>query len=124
MRPWVIAIGEKDRFNILFEKSYPMRSGSFPKEHPCSDDPRPTVQGAMRMKWADETEWKEVPAEQPESDTALGKFRARGYWASCFPEGDGICIRALQGQSVEQLAQDALECFGNPVVVLKKRSRA
>lgn len=119
MRPWVIAIGEKDRFNILFEKSYPMRGGSFPKEHPCSDDPKPTVQAAMRMKPPGSDEWTDVPGEQPESDTALGKFRARGYWASCFPEGDGICIRALHGQSVKQLAQDATECFGRTVTVLQ-----
>ena len=42
-----------------------MRAGKFPSDHP--------VQAA--------------PAG------ALDQFRALGYWASCFPEGDGITFK-------------------------------
>jgi hypothetical protein len=44
---------------------FPMRAGAFPPNHP--------VQAA--------------PAG------ALDLFRSQGYWASCFPEGDGITFR-------------------------------
>lgn len=124
MRPWTVTGGTEGRFNVMFVRSFPMRAGRFPKEHPCHDDPRPTVQAAMRMKPSGSDKWIDVPGEQPESDTALGRFRARGYWASCFPEGDGISIRALQGQSAEQVGQDVIECFDTPVVVLVKRSKS
>ena len=41
----------------------------------------------------------------------LAQFRARGYWASCFPEGDGITWKPENGQSDEQCLRDIRECF-------------
>lgn len=103
-------------FNLMFQEKYPMRKGKFPPKHPCADDPRPSVSAKCRIKDRGETEWREVPGEQPVSDTPLGRFRARGYWASCFPEGDGITAEALNGQEADQIMRDASECFSVDVV--------
>lgn len=96
--------------NIIFASKYPMRGGKFPQSHPCHDDPQPTVGG----KWTsiDSTGARtEMPGEQPESKTNLGNFRARGYWASCFPEGDGITFEPLKNQNRETIINDISECF-------------
>ena len=42
----------------------------------------------------------------------LGLFRSRGYWASCFPEGDGLTFRPERGQELAMMEQDVSECFG------------
>lgn len=119
MKTWTIELAGEDHFNIMFGESFPMRAGKFPKQHPCSDDPKPMVMGSHKAKPAGATEWIDVPGEQPESDTALGKLRAMGYWCSCFPEGDGITVQALQGQTAEQLAEAVRACFNLPVNVLR-----
>ena len=96
--------------NIMFPSKYPMRGGKFPQSHPCHDDPQPTVGG----KWTsiDATGARtEMPGDQPESKTNLGNFRARGYWASCFPEGDGITFEPLKNQNRETIINDISECF-------------
>lgn len=119
MKPWFISTGRNGHYNIVFSESFPMRGNGFPKQHPCADDPRPMVAGAHRMKPAGSAEWIDVPGEQPESDTALGRLRAMGYWCSCFPEGDGITVEALKGQTAEQLAEAVRACFNRPVNVLR-----
>jgi len=106
--------------NIMFPKSYPMRYGKFPAQHPCADDQSPTVMGKCKTREPGKEEWVEVPGEQPTSDTKLGKFRSRGYWASCFPEGDGITFEALNGQDDETILKDIAECFQ---VTAKARSK-
>ena len=80
-----------------------MRNGKFGPEHPCRDNPLPTVFSR---------------AEQPATDDALGNLRARGYLASCFPEGDGIAFEPPDGISNEQAVQDFAECFGFEVEVV------
>jgi len=42
----------------------------------------------------------------------IRKFRDMGYWASCFPEGDGITWRPLNGQTDAQCLADICEAFG------------
>lgn len=98
--------------NIQFDGTWPMCGGKFPKSHPCHDDPKPTVMGKYRRKKPGSDEWQDMPGEQPESETALGLFRSRGYWASCFPEGDGITFEPLRDQSDDQVVADIAECFG------------
>lgn len=74
-----------------------MRYGKLPNSHPCHDNPKPMVFSLD---------------EQPKSDDALGKFRALGYYASCFPEGDGICFASPEGKTDEQTIADVVACFG------------
>ncbi len=52
------------------------------------------------------------PAAHPASDDKMVEFRGRGYWASCFPEGDGITMKTEQGQPATQVAHDIAEVFG------------
>ena len=52
----------------------------------------------------------------------LTAFRQRGYWASCFPEGDGITLKWWEDvpsdpdKTAEQVMHDIRECFGWNVV--------
>jgi hypothetical protein len=39
-------------------------------------------------------------------------FRSRGYWASCFPEGDGITVQCKNGQDAATVAADIEAAFG------------
>lgn len=92
--------------NIMWRPFHPAR-GAFdnvwPKTHPCHGNPKLFVMG---------------PWEQPASDDPLGKFRARGYCASCFPEGDGICLIAIpEGKTTPDVVRDIVECFGWEVEV-------
>lgn len=42
----------------------------------------------------------------------LEKFRSLGYYASCFPEGDGMAINDESGKkSAEDVAIDLRNCF-------------
>src|SRR3990172_13426411 len=85
--------------NILWEGKFPMRGGEFPKNHPCY-----------------------TPGEAQAGDFQFGKsdalqiFRDRGYWASCFPEGDGITMKTEKDQIAAQVIEDIKECFGWEVV--------
>lgn len=83
--------------NIIWDGRYPMRHGKFPENHPCSDSGDAAFTGASESK---------------PSAGNIGKFRERGYWASCFPEGDGITFEPLKEQSREQVLTDIHECFG------------
>lgn len=103
--------------NVMWPGRFAMRGGKFPSNHPCAQTPKPTVSGYYRTKRRGETEYTHVAGEQPESDDPLGRFRARRYWASCFPEGDGFCFDPLNSQSSEQVVRDIEECFGWKVKV-------
>lgn len=46
------------------------------------------------------------------SSAGMQAFRDKGYWASCFPEGDGITWKPLNGQSDEQCLADIRASFG------------
>ncbi len=78
--------------NILWIGQWPMRRGKFPTDHPVGG------------------------ADGPDCQFGTGKpiedFRDRGYWASCFPEGDGITMRCEREQTPDQVRQDIAECFG------------
>lgn len=80
--------------NIMFDRKYPMRAGIFPKDHPVGGGFCDSGDG------------------QCGNGENIKSFRARGYWASCFPEGDGITWRQLNEQSDEQCLTDIRESFG------------
>lgn len=88
--------------NILWDGKWPMRNGLFPSTHPVGNRGKHNLSNAR--------------SELGES-TAMLVFRDRGYWASCFPEGDGITMSTERGQTAEQVAQDIRECFGWEVVI-------
>jgi len=83
-------------WNIIWTGKYPQRCGKW-HGHPCEGNPEPLVFSREG---------------QPESDDPLGKFRARGYLASCFPEGDGIAFEPPENVTVEQVCRDIECCFG------------
>jgi hypothetical protein len=97
--------------NILFPQKYPMRGGVFPKSHPCASNPMPMC--LLRAQ-------RDVVPEEgtpPLGDDALSKFRALGYEASCFPEGDGICFYPPSDKDPKQVPEDVASCFGWHVIV-------
>lgn len=77
--------------NLMFDKSYPMRAGIFPKDHPFAFCAEP---------------FTFVNSPAPDVKDSLNDFRNQGYFASCFPEGDGITIKCLNNQTNEQLRMD------------------
>jgi hypothetical protein len=81
--------------NILWPGAWPMKWGIFPANHPC----------ALHCIMP-------VHTDQFGESNALTAFRQRGYWASCFPEGDGITMLCRNGQTPEQVMADIRECFG------------
>lgn len=84
------------KHNLMFSKSYPMIWGEFPSNHPFADNPEP-----FTFKSNNDLETKGLLGND-----RLSNFRKAGYWASCFPEGDGICFDALNEQSKEQIISD------------------
>jgi hypothetical protein len=58
--------------------------------------------------------------DQPETDDPLGVLRARGYLASCFPEGDGISFDPPDGKTTDQIVQDFQECLGLDLDVVQE----
>lgn len=56
--------------------------------------------------------------QNPKPD--LKPFQDRGYFASPFPEGDGIAFGAIKGQSDEQILTDIKECFGFEIKEVRK----
>ena len=89
--------------NILWAGKWPMYGGVFPPAHPVGNRPKGLHSSNER-------------AEMGES-TAMLEFRGRGYWASCFPEGDGITLTPERDQDAETVARDIRECFGWDVVI-------
>jgi hypothetical protein len=89
--------------NIIWPGKWPRRSaGKFMPPHPCHENPEPVVFGRE---------------SQPRTNDPLGRFRALGYLASCFPEGDGIAFDPPAGKDSEQVAEDVRQCFGFEVEI-------
>jgi len=87
---------ERNEGNAYYRTSrYAMRGGKFPPFHPVS----PNSNGS--------NERAEMGASDP-----LKALRERGYWASCFPEGDGITMECQNGQTAEQAFRDIQETLG------------
>lgn len=87
---------ERDRGPYYYRVSrFAANGGKFPKDHPIA--PGSVVFGQ-------DSQCGESPA--------LAAFRSLGYWASCFPEGDGITWKPLNGQSDDQCLKDIQACFG------------
>lgn len=92
--------------NIIWtqdRRRYSPKNGRYPKDHPAA--PGGVVFGTT------------INGGQCGESPAMEAFRARGYWASCFPEGDGITMKVGNGQSPEQVAKDIAEVFGWEVVI-------
>lgn len=87
---------ERDRGSSYYRVSrFAASGGKFPKDHPVAPSSGTFGKDA-----------------QGGTSPILEAFRARGYWASCFPEGDGITWKPLNGQSDDQCLKDIQECFG------------
>ena len=85
---------ERDQGSAYYRTSkYAMRGGKFPPGHPVGG-------GA------------DYASSQMGDGPKIVAFRALGYWASCFPEGDGITWQPLNGQSDEQCMADIKTAFG------------
>lgn len=84
--------------NIIWKVAKPMRGGRFPVDHPAS--PGGGIEGFIFG-----------------TSLKMNEFRERGYWASCFPEGDGITMTCSKGQNTAQVVKDINEVFGWSVVV-------
>lgn len=77
----------------------PMRGGVFPKHHPV-------VMASGGMPGTDSLFVNSAGAKMDE-------LRALGYWASCFPEGDGITFKPNdESRPPELVAQDFEKVFG------------
>ncbi len=74
--------------NLMFEKSYPMKRGKFPKDHPfapeCNMDGFPQIGEGEKLK----------------------ALRELGYYISCFPEGDGMCFSHDENKPQEKVIED------------------
>lgn len=86
--------------NIMWRQVHRMSGGKFPPSHPIGGG------NAGNMQFG-------------QSD-AMTAFRALGYWASCFPGGDGIVLDLPEGKDAAAVARDIQETFGWNVKV--KRS--
>lgn len=90
---------ERDRGSAYYRVSrFAGRNGKFTPNHPAA--PGGNTMGSS------------AGGAQSGDSPALHAFRERGYWASCFPEGDGITWRPLNGQNDDQCLADIRECFG------------
>lgn len=86
---------ERDRGSAYYRVSkYAMKGGVFPRDHPV---------GGTRSA---------TDGSQMGSGDKIEAFRARGYWASCFSEGDGITFQHEDERSDERVMIDIRECFG------------
>ena len=89
--------------NIIWRIASPRRrGGKFLPPHPCHENPTPVVFSRE---------------DQQASADPLGKFRALGYYASCFPEGDGIAFHPPDDKTPEQVVEDVRQCFAFDVKV-------
>lgn len=104
---YIHGVKNKWSSNIMWNGYWPMKHGKFPKNHPCHNMGKPMVSVGKQKILVD-------PGDLTGND-ALAKFRARGYEASCFPEGDGITI-PFPDRPAEQVIKDIEECFGWEVV--------
>lgn len=88
--------------NVMFPTRYPARNGRFPADHPCAA-------GSLVFGTVGDSQCGDSPT--------LQSFRAKGYWASCFPEGDGITMKTKNDQHSKQVMADIREVFGWEVTV-------
>lgn len=89
-----IVWAERDRGSAYYRVSrFAGRNGVFPADHP--------VGGKV---FGD--------GSQGGDGENIVKFRSMGYWASCFPEGDGITWQPLRGQDDAKCLADIREAFG------------
>lgn len=57
------------------------------------------------------------PHNHPILREAMSTFRDRGYWASCYPEGDGVTFYSLsEPKEDKEVIRDIEECLGFTVV--------
>lgn len=90
---------DRDRGDAYYRVSrFAGRNGRFTADHPAAPN-SPTMDSS-------------AGGAQGGDSPALKAFRERGYWASCFPEGDGITWKPENGQSDAQCLADIRECFG------------
>ena len=83
--------------NLRWLGKHPAVRGRFPRTHPVA--PGSLVFG-------------NAPGGQCGDAPELGAFRLLGYWASCFPEGDGITFRPLDDTcTAERGMEDVLSCW-------------
>lgn len=88
---------ERDHGDSYYPVSkYAPRRGIFPPDHPAC--PNGEARSNERAECGDSPQ--------------LRAFRALGYWASCFPEGDGITMQVERGQDAKQVMADIAEVFG------------
>lgn len=91
---------QRDRGSSYYPVSrFAKRAGKFPADHPAAPGPDGLAGDEMGV------------------GNKLGAFRARGYWASCFPEGDGITMKGPEGKKAADVARDIEEVFGWEAVV-------
>jgi hypothetical protein len=100
---------ERDRGSAYYRTSkFAMNGGKFPSNHPCApfDDVSPPN------------------TSQIGGSKELTAFRSLGYWASCFPEGDGITMKwwdqdtpLQEDKTPEQVMDDIRACFPNWIVI-------
>lgn len=87
--------------NIMFPERAQAMGGKFPANHPCAA-------GSLVFGGVGDCQAGDGPD--------LRKFRDMGYWASCFPEGDGITMKTKNDQTAQQVMADIREVFGWDVV--------
>ena len=86
---------QRDQGSAYYRVSgFAMRAGKFPPGHPVGGSGLGDDKG------------------QCGDGENIKRFRELGYWASCFPEGDGITWKPLKGQSDEQCLADIKAAFG------------
>lgn len=100
---------KRDRGSAYYRTSrFAARNGGFTTDHPCAPFDKDSYRNPD-------------DSSQFGNSATLRAFRGRGYWASCFPEGDGITLKWWQDvepseKTAEQVMQDIRECFGWEVV--------
>lgn len=94
---YIRGVNGLSKSNIMFPKSWPMRGGKWPKDHPCSANHSPMIFGSVK---------ETTPTDN------LGIFRELGYAdASCFPEGDGICFSVDESKPDAKVIADIRYAF-------------
>ena len=88
--------------NVMWHGRWPMRNGQFPSRHPVGGTS--VSDGSMQLG----------------TSNGIAKFRAKGYWASCFPEGDGMIVEVPPERDADAVADDIRECFGWQVKIKRR----
>jgi len=92
-----IVWAKRDRGSACYRTSrFAAKRGHFPVDHPAAPGQLVFTPGLSGQFGTSEQ---------------LTRFRGLGYWASCFPEGDGITWQPLNGQTDEQCLEDIRKCW-------------